>query len=450
MTQKLLKELINYHCAGGWGKDKEFDESELVNVIRGTDFGNILKGNIQSVPCRFEKKSKVKKCLIQEDDILIEISGGSAAKGQSVGRTLLVTKEILDLFDKNVIPASFCRLIRLDKNIISAPYVYYNLQNLYKNKQITIWEKQSTGISNFQFTDFINELFIDVLNFDEYRNRIFPLEILDKKIELNQKMNETLEEIVQTLFKSWFIDFDPVKAKAEGRPTGLSKEINDFFPDSFEDSELGQIPEGFKVDGVDNHYDISIGKTPPRKEPEWFSENQQDIPWVSIKDMGDAGIYINKTSEFLTNEAIKKFNIHVIPKNNVILSFKLTVGRVAILQKDMCTNEAIAHFIPKDDDLSEVFTYCLLKSIRYESLSSTSSIATAVNSKIIKAMKCIFPSKALLIAFNEFCLPIYEKIEININEIETLISLRNTLLPKLISGELKIPDAENFIEEAGI
>ena len=104
--------------------------------------------------------------------------------------------------------------------------------------------------------------------------------------------------------------------------------------------------------------------------------------------MGDAGVYINKTSEFLTSEAIGRFNIRVIPKNNVILSFKLTVGRVAILQKDMCTNEAIAHFVPKDDDLSKVFTYCLLRSIRYESLSSTSSIATAVNSKIIKAMKC--------------------------------------------------------------
>ena len=256
---------------------------------------------------------------------------------------------------------------------------------------------------------------------------------LKRKIELNQKMNETLEEIAKTLFKSWFIDFDPVRAKAEGRPTGLSKEISDLFPDSFEDSELGQIPEGFKVDSVDNQYDISIGKTPPRKEPQWFSDKQQDIPWASIKDMGDAGVYINKTSEFLTNEAIEKFNIHVIPKNNVILSFKLTVGRVAILQKDMCTNEAIAHFVPKDNDLSNVFTYCLLKSIRYESLSSTSSIATAVNSKIIKAMKCIFPSKALLIAFNEFCRPIYKKIETNTNEIETLLSLRDTLLPKLIS-----------------
>jgi type I restriction enzyme S subunit len=273
---------------------------------------------------------------------------------------------------------------------------------------------------------------------------------LDSKIELNQKMNENLEEIAKTLFKSWFIDFDPVKAKAEGKPTGLSQEISDLFPDSFEDSELGQIPKGFKVDSVDNQYDISIGKTPPRKESKWFTENQQDIPWASIKDMGDAGVYINETSEFLTNEAIKKFNIRVIPKNNVILSFKLTVGRVAILQQDMCTNEAIAHFVPKKDDLDKSFTYCLLKSIRYESLSSTSSIATAVNSKIIKAMQCIFPSKSLLIAFNDLCNPIFNKIETNVSEIETLISLRDTLLPKLISGELKIPDAENIVKEAGI
>jgi len=273
---------------------------------------------------------------------------------------------------------------------------------------------------------------------------------LDKKIELNQKMNETLEEIAKTLFKSWFIDFDPVKAKEEGRPTGLSKELSDLFPDSFEDSKLGQIPKGFKVDSVDNQYNISIGKTPPRKEPQWFSDNHQDIPWVSIRDMGDAGVYINKTSEFLTNEAIEKFNIKVIPKNSVILSFKLTVGRVSILGNEMCTNEAIAHFVPKDDDLSEGFTYCLLKSIRYESLSSTSSIATAVNSKIIKTMKCIFPSKGLLIAFNEFCHPIYKKIETNSNENKIILNLGETLLPKLISGEIKIQDAENLIEEAGI
>lgn len=337
-------------------------------------------------------------------------------------------------------------LLLRNLNGVHKEFLFYLLTN--DRKQIV---SQGTGtvFTNLK-TDILKNHQIKLPPISEQEEIASFLGSVDDKIELNQKMNKSLEEIAKTLFKSWFIDFDPVRAKAEGRPTGLSKEISDLFPDSFEESELGQIPEGFKVDSVDNQYDISIGKTPPRKEPQWFSENQQDIPWASIKDMGDAGVYINKTSEFLTNEAIEKFNIRVIPKNNVILSFKLTVGRVSILQKDMCTNEAIAHFVPKDNDLSKVFTYCLLKSIRYESLSSTSSIATAVNSKIIKAMKCIFPSKALLIAFNEFCHPIYKKIETNTNEIETLLSLRDALLPKLISGELKMPDAENFVDEAGI
>ena len=329
---------------------------------------------------------------------------------------------------------------------IDKEFLYYLLIN---DRKYLVSQGTGTVFTNLK-TDILKNHIIQLPNIKVQKIIASFLSKLDSKIELNQKINETLEEIAKTLFKSWFIDFDPVRAKAEGRSTGLSKEISDLFPDSFEDSELGQIPEGFIVDSVDNQYDISIGKTPPRKEPQWFSENQQDIPWASIKDMGDAGVYINKTSEFLTNEAIEKFNIRVIPKNNVILSFKLTVGRVSILQKDMCTNEAIAHFVPKDNDLSMVFTYCLLKSIRYESLSSTSSIATAVNSKIIKAMKCIFPSKALLIAFNEFCRPIYKKIETNTNEIETLSSLRDVLLPKLISGELKIPDAENLVDEAGV
>jgi type I restriction enzyme S subunit len=339
----------------------------------------------------------------------------------------------------------FC--LRPNREIIDGRYLYYAL----KTKQVQAdLESRGTGttVIGIRQSELLN-VQIPIQDLETQKRISNLLGGLDDKIELNQQMNETFEEIAKTLFKSWFIDFDPVRAKAEGRSTKLSKEISDLFPDSFEDSELGQIPEGFKVDSVDNQYDISIGKTPPRKEPQWFSENPQDIPWASIKDMGDADVYINKTSEFLTNEAIEKFNIRVIPKNNVILSFKMTVGRVAILQKDMCTNEAIAHFVPKDNDLSKAFTYCLLKSIRYESLSSTSSIATAVNSKIIKAMKCIFPSKALLIAFNEFCHPIYKKIETNTNEIETLISLRDALLPKLISGELKISDAENLVKEAG-
>ena len=398
---------------------------DITNKKKFEDWGNteVLEKNFK----RFQ--------LIKGDIII--------ARTCSTGSVFHVKSDLKAVFNNGL------ARIRIKEDKCLPEFMAYILKNVRFQNFIDSRSHGTSVQKNIRLSD-IGDFTFSLLSIEEQRRIVNVLGSIDKKIELNQKMNENLEETAKILFKSWFIDFDPVRAKAEGRPTGLSKEISDLFPDSFEDSELGEIPEGFKVDSVDNQYDISIGKTPPRKEPQWFSDKQQDIPWASIKDMGDAGVYINKTSEFLTNEAIEKFNIRVIPKNNVILSFKLTVGRVAILQKDMCTNEAIAHFVPKDNDLSKVFTYCLLKSIRYESLSSTSSIATAVNSKIIKAMKCIFPSKALLIAFNEFCRPIYKKIETNTNEIETLLSLRDTLLPKLISGELKIPDSESLIDEAGI
>jgi len=419
-----------------WLNGTSFKNSERAN--KGIPIIKIaeLKDNITN-KTEFYSGNEKDKYILNKDDLLYSWSGNPET---SLDAYFFKLKE--GILNQHIFKIS-------PKEFTSKEYFFYLLNFLKPTLTRIARDKQTTGLGHVTISD-LKELIVQIPSIETQNSILSILEPISQKIELNQKMNETLEEIAKTLFKSWFIDFDPVRAKAEGSSTGLSKEISDLFPDSFEDSELGQIPEGFKVDSVDNQYDISIGKTPPRKEPQWFSENQQDIPWASIKDMGDAGVYINKTSEFLTNEAIEKFNIRVIPKNNVILSFKLTVGRVSILQKDMCTNEAIAHFVPKDNDLSKVFTYCLLKSIRYESLSSTSSIATAVNSKIIKAMKCIFPSKALLIAFNEFCHPIYKKIETNTNEIETLLSLRDALLPKLISGELKIPDAENLIDEAGI
>ena len=95
---------------------------------------------------------------------------------------------------------------------------------------------------------------------------------------------------------------------------------------------------------ADEYFDISIGKTPPRKEPQWFSTNPQDVTWVSISDMGTCGLYINSSSEQLTREAIDRHNVKIVPDNTVLLSFKLTVGRIAITDGEITTNEAIAHF----------------------------------------------------------------------------------------------------------
>ena len=141
---------------------------------------------------------------------------------------------------------------------------------------------------------------------------------------------------------------------------------------------------------ADEYFDISIGKTPPRKEPQWFSTNPQDVTWVSILDMGTCGLYISSSSEQLTKQAVERHNVKVVPDNTVLLSFKLTVGRIAITNGEMTTNEAIAHFKTNKKEINE-YLYCYLKCFNYQTMGSTSSIATAVNSKIIKGMPFVVP-----------------------------------------------------------
>ena len=246
------------------------------------------------------------------------------------------------------------------------------------------------------------------------------LKSLDDKIELNRRINDNLEQQAQALFKSWFVDFEPFK------------------DDKFIESELGMIPEGWRVGKAEDFYKINIGKTPPRKEQKWFSHDSSNITWVSISDLGAGGYYIFESSEYLTKEAVDNFNVVMVPKYTVLLSFKLTVGRVAIAGKDLTTNEAIARFVTSK--VNREYTYLLLKGYNYNLLGSTSSIATAVNSKIIKEMKIVMPENEVLNRFSSLVKPYFDQIQKKEEENNQLIALRDSILPKLMSGELKIND----------
>ena len=258
-------------------------------------------------------------------------------------------------------------------------------------------------------------------NIEEQRRIASILSSLDRKIELNNKINADLEEMAQAIFKNRFVDFEPFK---DGK---------------FVDSELGMIPEGWKVGRADDFYQINIGKTPPRKEHKWFSTNPADKIWVSIANMGNSGIFISDSSEYLIKEAVDRHNIIMVPRNTILLSFKLTVGRVAIADKELTTNEAIARFILSDDKYME-YLYLYLKNFDYNSLGSTSSIATAVNSKTIKGMQMLQPSDKIIDAFHIQVNPIFEKIRSLTKENSRLSLLRDTLLPRLMSGELEVPE----------
>jgi type I restriction enzyme S subunit len=280
---------------------------------------------------------------------------------------------------------------------------------------------------------------------EEILSLVSPIE---RAITNLEEQNRNLEAMARTIFKSWFVDFDPVRAKAEGRePEGIDADTAALFPDEFEESQNGLFPVGWTRMSLGDISQVGIGKTPPRAQSQWFSESHDDIVWVSIRDMGRSGAYISTSSEFLTQEAVERFNVRVVPDNTVIVSFKLTVGRIAITDGRMTTNEAIAHCVlPDETKASTEYLYCALAAFDFTSLASTSSIAEAVNSKTIRALNLTVPSKVLMDRFTDFVWPLFQKIKNNQRTVETLSQVRDTLLPRLVSGKLRVPEAEKLVE----
>ena len=303
-------------------------------------------------------------------------------------------------------------------------------------------------------------------------------EALTARITLLRETNATLEAIAQALFKSWFVDFDPVHANARAsqysstngqpgtspadsasqsgtqtdaaaqrHPQALDPATAALFPDSFEESELGLVPKGWSTATMADISTVGIGKTPPRKEQHWFSDDSHDVRWVSIRDMGAVGVYANQTSEFLTSDAVENFNVRRVPDNTVLMSFKMTIGRVAITEGEMTTNEAIAHFrLDTTSPLSSEYIYLHLRQFDFSRLSSTSSIADAVNSKTVRGIQILVPSKQVALAFQDHIRTVFARLKKNEQQAQTLTQLRDTLLPRLISGQLRLPEAEVLLE----
>ena len=254
----------------------------------------------------------------------------------------------------------------------------------------------------------LNAVTLSLPTLAEQKRIVEYLYMLDQKIDVNRQINDNLEQQAMALYRQMFVENNN-DARRECR--------------------------------ADEYFDISIGKTPPRKEAQWFSMNPTDCIWVSISDMGRCGMYIADSSEYLTHESVDKFNIKVVPDNTVLLSFKLTVGRVAITDGAMVTNEAIAHFKTDKPEINE-YLYCYLKDFNYQTMGSTSSIATAVNSKIIKAMPFVIPTDAELVSFHSATAPMFEMIKTRQRENTRLAELRDSLLPKLMSGEIDVSDIQ--------
>ena len=354
-----------------------------------------------------EAAQKLRGVTIKKNDILINITG------DSVARTCIVPDD--------VIPArvnQHVAIIRPNNKILNAFYLSYYLASPFMQATMLNHAVGKGASRNAMTKEMIGNYLVPQPCIFIQEKIVGILKNYDNLIENNHKRIKLLEQMAENLYKEWFVRFR--------------------FP-GYEDVEFENgIPKGWEILRANQLFDITIGKTPDRKIFEYFSNIPEcNYPWISISDMRSASTFVFKTKEYLTFNAVNKCNVKIIPKNTVLVSFKLTVGQVAITTSDMCTNEAIAHFTTDNTTMRE-YIYLYLKKFQYSDLGNTSSIGTAVNSKIIKNMKIILPSSELLNQFHDYVYSIFEEIRLLNETNSNLTKQRDMLLPRLMSGRLEV------------
>jgi len=269
---------------------------------------------------------------------------------------------------------------------------------------------------------------------------------LDDKIELNRRMSKTLEDMAQAVFKSWFIDFDPVKAKMDERePYGLKPEIADLFPSRLVQSELGPIPEGWHVKEIQDLCDsIESGGTPRRMITEYW--NGGTIPWFKTGELIDGPLL--ESEEYITELGLQNSSCKLWNPGTVLMALYAspTVGRLGILRVVGTANQACCALVAKPD----VGTYYLFEALRngrqeFQSI-AVGAAQQNINQQVVRQHKVLLPPVKLLRCYSQLVTPLYDAITNDAAQSLTLSRIRDTLLPKLMSGEIQVSDVERFLE----
>ena len=304
-------------------------------------------------------------------------------------------------------------LIRPNAEKVSPLFLNYYL-NAPKQRHALLSNSNGATVSHVNMP-VIRNLVIELPD-REAQDRIADvLSAYDELIENNRRQIKLLEEAAQRFYKEWFIDLK--------------------FPGHETTPIVDGLPEGWEAVHSSEAFKISIGKTPPRKEPQWFTET--GVPWASVADLGKCDAFILRTAECLTDEAIERYNVKMVPANTILISFKMTIGRVAIAPFVIATNEAIAHFVCSNK-LIVPYAFEYFRNFEYTKLGSTSSIATAINSKIVKTIPFVLPSQQLIEMFGTRAWPLLELIRACQQKMLAAREARDRLLPKLMSGEIEV------------
>ena len=299
---------------------------------------------------------------------------------------------------------------------------------------------------------------VDIPPLHEQKAIAHILETLDSKIELNRKTNETLESIAKALFKSWFVDFDPVTAKAEGQTTGLPDEISELFPGSFEDSELGEIPSGWSWQSLGDLTTLDKGVSYKGA----FLSEKEGVPMVNLGCFAGAGKFREEKMKFYMGDYKDRHlassgDIFVantdMTQNRVILGSPVLMPRWKGHEKYLFSHHVFALRLSAETSVWSGFIYHSLLRPEFRQIASGYATGTTVLALPKDGILEFTIPKApiqLIHSFNSIFQPIAERIESAFEINRTLNELRDALLPRLISGELRVPDAEKMLEEAGV
>lgn len=380
---------------------------EGIRVVRGDNvtIGN-LRWDTEKDKRWNEPFDKTEYYSLQANDIVIGMDGSRVGKNKA-----RIKKEDLPL-----LLAQRVACVRHNE-LAEQDYLYYNI---FSKKFIDYVNSIHTGsaiphISQKQIEDYK----ILLPDLETQRRIASILSSLDRKIELNNKINADLEEMAQAIFKNWFVDFEPFK---DGK---------------FVDSELGMIPEGWKVGCLGDMGAVVCGKTPSKSNSNYYGG---DIPFIKIPDM-HGNVFVESSEDRLTElgslSQIKK----LIPPYSLMVSCIATVGLVSINTKPSHTNQQINTVIPHNKSaLFYLYQYIKNNEELLKNMGRGGTTTLNVNTRSFSNIRLLIPSEIALEQFHRVVEGLFKKIELNLHESRTLSTLRDTLLPRLMSGELEVPE----------
>jgi type I restriction enzyme, S subunit len=343
--------------------------------------------------------------------------------------------------DEPVTFESHVTRVRLAPSVADSQFYFYYFQSPHGRAAIRSIVEQGAGAAGIRGSD-LKTLEVEWCDVEEQSRVAEILSILDDKIELNRRMNETLEGIARAIFKSWFVDFDPVRAKASGEAPesicqrlGLTPDLLALFPDLLVDSELGEIPEGWEVKPFSETVQIIGGGTPKTSVAGYWGGN---IPWFSVVDApAESDVFVIDTEKKITQAGLDNSSARILPVGTTIISARGTVGKVALVGVPMAMNQSCYGL--RGFDGGAFFTYYatreLVSTLKQHSHGAVFDTITRDTFSGV----CVITFQPVAAAFETVVAPLMEKIKANSIQGRTLAELRDALLPKLLSGELRVP-----------